>query len=439
MRFGVGRAIDVIKRILALGAVALLAGAAARFFTASSPANARPAAGASPLREAIPAAPPAAGHPHWTAMWTRQTPGLCSVSLSLDGSTVAWVDGRGVIRRLSGAAGDTLYQTPPTAGVNSVLAVSGGSVIAYSALNPLDRTIIVLDGASGSARTQSFVVNGPIWSVIASNDGQRALVGTGGSELVVLSIAPPPHPATASAAPAARPATPLRIRTDGIPTSSDYAPRAGLILAGTASDAGVGAWGLDGAPRWRHNETQVDRTYAVSVSADGKTAVAVSSRRPHGTEARVHVWDGHTGRLIWNQDLAASDARAMVSAEGDTIAISYALPAPGQSARDDNVPRKIVAFDRSGHRLFAPMGGVFFAPVLAALSTTGQRITVRDKAGYLWTLDNRGHILSRVRLPADKSTGEPPKMVETAASDDGTCLLVRRGDGQLTFFKATAL
>jgi hypothetical protein len=170
--------------------------------------------------------------------------------------------------------------------------------------------------------------------------------------------------------------------------------------------------------------------------------VAISSRQPRGQDARLHVWDGRSGRLIWSEILEAGDAHALVSEHGDFIAVSYARPS-GEFAADGTpiLLHKVALLDRSGHRLFSDMGGIFFAPELVALSEGAgrtARVTVRDMSGSLWTIDERGRILSRLRPPVNPKTGASPTIRRTLSTPDGTYLLLLRGSGDMTLYKASA-
>jgi hypothetical protein len=433
----------VIKRVLLLGAIALATGAAVRVSTAPAPAVAVPAPD-DPLPRAIASAAAAPGTPsraRWQPLWTRPTPDIAFLSLSPDGSTVAWVDGKGSIRRITASDGRTSWQTAPLKGVNRVLALShSGGVLAYARMNPSAPLVRVFDPVLGAGRVAAYGVEGAVWSAAAAPDADRAVVGTGRSLLYVLPLRrPAPQVAavgTAAAAPVAA-MRPLRLKTPGIPetvavVSSEGTPP--LALAGTWQDTGVCALGLDGSERWRRDEERSDRAYDVLLSANGAVAVAISSRGMKDADARIHVWDARSGKLMWSQDLAASRAKALVSADGRHIAVSYARDVDGDGTVNLASERRVVLFDREGHRVFAEKGGLFFAPELVALAPNGERIIVRDGAGYLWTLDGRGRILSR-----DATFGTTATIQEVLPSADARALLIRRGDGQITLFKAASL
>jgi hypothetical protein len=341
-----------------------------------------------------------------------------------DGSSVAWVDQGGSVRRVQSASGKTLWQTPPLPAVNQVRVGPTGVVLAFSRLNPANPSVRILDSAVGDRKSALVPVEGAVWDAELAPDGSKALVGTGQSCLYLIPMR----------SDAVWPGVPSRL--SGIPDSISVAANEPLALFGTWQDGGVCAWGLDRTPRWRHQERAVDRVYTVRLSADGSTAVAVSAQGPRRQNARLTVWDAHAGGLLWIEDLDGSDPRVSVSANGHFIAVTYAHISAYNSG--DAVERKVALFDRGGRRLFNDKGGVFFSPELVCLSADGARITVRDAAGNIWTLDNRGRTVARLHPPADPATGATPALRQVAATENGAYLLVYRSDGSLTLYKAAA-
>ena len=420
----------MIKRVLLLGALALAMGAGVRVLTAPSPAIALYSGRDKQAAQGgLQPSPAGDGTARWRLIWTHPAPALADVSLAPDGSSVAWVDSAGSVRRIVSATGKTVWQTAALPHVNRVLvapASGGGTVAAFAYLNPVKPVVRLLAGDMGATgATRTVPVSGAVWSAAWATNGASVVVGTGQSLLYVLPTGAAPAPAP--------------VRVGGIPETLVTATGTdGLTLAGMWQEAGVSAWGLDGAPRWQHNESDADRTFEVHLSADGTTAVAVSARGLGQSEARIHVWEARTGRLLWSESLGGFEATARVSAHGDYIAVTYAHK-PASEGDGPASERKVVLFDRNGHRFFPDKGGLYFAPQLIALSADGRRITVRDNGGYIWTLDERGRMLSRFRLPLDPATGAAPTIRETLATDDGTSLLIRRGDGQLSLYRATML
>jgi hypothetical protein len=161
----------------------------------------------------------------------------------------------------------------------------------------------------------------------------------------------------------------------------------------------------------------------------------------------LHAWNALTGKLLWVDDLQGYDAKTAVSANGDTIAVTWAqLTEYRTGIREE---RRVALYDRTGRRKFEPKGGHFFAPDLVALSPDGKTVTVRDNTGTLWSLDDRGTTVARIRPPQPKpaqyETPTPTpapapdahEITQTVTTPNGKFLLVYRGDGQMTLYQAT--
>ncbi|MBD0276295.1 MAG: hypothetical protein ICV73_30775 [Acetobacteraceae bacterium] len=256
--------------------------------------------------------------------------------------------------------------------------------------------------------------------------GDTALVGTGQRFVYVLSVHPDPG----------RTARPVaRWRAPGIPESAALASERPLALLGTWQKSGVSAFSLDGTPRsLQYEDPEPDRAHAVCLSVDGSTAVAVSARGPRESHARVTVWETETGRRLWSEDLDAFRPTALTTDNGDFIAVAYVKALSYRTGAA--VERKLALFDRQGRRLWEK-GKLFFSPRLVALSRDGSRLTVTDGGDTIYTLDARGHFLSKLHLPAHPGTGIVPGIREVIASEDGGWLLIHRGDGQITLLRAT--
>lgn len=405
------------KQILLLGVVALAFGAAVRFATAPVPAVAVSQEEDEALKTR------GDGRPRWEIVWTRPTPQLAAMDIAADGS-VAWVDRNGSVRGMN-ARGQTLWQSPPLRGVNRLIAVPGGRVLAYAWLNPMRSSLTVLSPKTAFKRPLSCRVEGAIWNAAVSADGSRALVGTGQRYVYVFPLSTP----LADAPPPG-----VRWRTPGIPESVAVASAQSLALVGTWQDPGVWGFGLDGTPRLQHEEAEPDRSYRVCLSRDGKTAVGISAKGPKDTRGRLHVWDTDTGRLLWKLDLEGSQPKALVTRHGQFIAVAYRKKHAYRVG--ETVERKLALFDRRGRRLWEK-GGLFFSPQLVALSAMGERLTVMDRGSILYTLDTDGVFISKLRLPVNPKTDAPPTIREVVAAEDGAYLLIRRGDGQITLLKAT--
>jgi hypothetical protein len=308
--------------------------------------------------------------------------------------------------------------------VDQVRVGPSGAVLAFSRLNPAYPAVRILDPIAGAKHSVLVPVDGAVWDVALTADGSKAVVGTGQAYFYLIPMR----------SDAVWPGQPTKLT--GIPDSLSVAIGEPLALFGTWQDGGVCAWGLDRMPRWRHQEREADRLYSVKISADGSTAVAASARGPRRQNARLTVWDAHTGKLLWIEDLDGSDPRVAVSANGHTIAVTYAQVSMYSSG--NAVERKVMLFDRSGRHLYGEKGGVFFSPELVCLSADGARTTVEDAAGNIWTLDSHGRTVARLHPPSDPTTGAAPTIQQVTATEDGAYLLVYRTDGNLTLYKAAA-
>ena len=102
----------------------------------------------------------------------------------------------------------------------------------------------------------------------------------------------------------------------------------------------------------------------------------------------------------------------------------------------------ITAGDVDGVFAIDAASGAISVATPAALGAEGTvyslTVTVTDGVDTLYTLDARGRIVSRLRLPVNPKTGVPPTIRETIATEDGAYLLIRRGDGQISLLKATS-
>jgi hypothetical protein len=444
----------VIRRLLFLGALALASGAAARFVFVPVPAIATSPAPSEAVAFAPP--PPVAGHVPggWSVAWTQPAPGLIAMDLSSDGRGITWVDDKGVVRLVDAASARTLWRTRPLPGVNVVAAVPGAegasaAVLAYSRLNPSAAHFYVLPRAAAGAAAQATQeaarrVDGAVWDIAVSFGGEHALIGTGRRSLYIL----PLRGRSAALVAEGGAQSPRRLmktwQAPGIPGSLAITDAEPLALAATWHEAGVSAYSLDGSPRWRHDEADAARLYQVRVSADGKTAVAVSARAPRESGVRLHVWDADSGENLFVADLpGANHPRVLVSADGNCVAVTYLRMTHYRTG--DVTEHRLAAWDRAGRPLFKEKGGSgFFSPDdIVALSKDGERITVQDRRrNLLYTLDARGNFVHQMRLPAavSKTPRVPPPAApllrQTVATPDGAFLLVHRGDGQISLLKA---
>jgi outer membrane protein assembly factor BamB len=424
----------LIKRLILLGALALACGAGIRLSNNPSVGTA-----VMPSRAAVaPLIELGDGRPRWEPLWTRPAPDLSHASVSPDGDAVAWVDGKGSVRRLDAVTGRTLWQTESLSGMTQILAVPGGDVLAYAPLNRLQATVRVLDRAYGSKKGAVYPIDGAVWSVTVANGGSAAFIGTGKGSIYTLPIRRMPKD------PYLRPTV---WTADGIPESMSATEDGSLTLISHWGMNGIGAWhptkptllttaSVPASPLWLKPEKEAPRDLRLSLSDNGKTALALSRHGARGQDAHLDVLDAATGNRLWQIDLDASGAKAQVSSDGQFIAVTCAHMSDYNTG--SVLEHKLSYYTRDGHKVFGDRGGLYFSPELVAVSTDGSRITVQSGPSTLFTLDKRGNFKSKLTLPKNEATNVSPTIRECIPTHDGRFLLVVRGDGQITFYKAIA-
>ena len=412
----------MIRRLLFLAGIALIVGAGVRLLADARAAGWQPRLGGQPTPPGVsePDAPPEKvdGRPRWRLAWSAPIPGAVSVHLADDGATLAWVDRNGSVRRVDGASGKTLWQTPPRPGVARVLACRGGRIVAWSPLNALKPLLLVLNPATGASRPVALTA--ALWSVAASADGTTAWVGAGDRSLTAVPLDP------AGGAP-------RRIALDGIPESLAVAP--GVVVAGLWLDSGVVAVDGQGGILWTVRDAEPARRYSPLLSADGSTTVLFSAIGPEGKAPMLSVFGARDGKHRWEVPADGADLQVALSGNGARLAVTAAHPE--RHGGVDVWQHKLSVYGQDGEALVRDKGSRFFDPRVLAVSARGERITVCDGARGMTALDARGRTLSRrITLPVDPATGKPVSFRDTWATPDGRFLLVRRGDGQISLFKS---
>jgi WD40 repeat protein len=416
----------VIKRLLALGVLALVIGVSARYWNVPTPA----AADVTPDGSTPTLIPTGNSHLHWEPVWTQPSPHLSDVALAVDGGSVVWVDDTGSVRRIDAQTHRTLWQTDPLPGVNSVRIAPQGTVLAYSRMNPACTTVRILDATLGPRKSVLLPLQGAVWSAAITPDGNQAVIGTGNSLLYCFPLR---QDAVFPGAPISLPGIPETVDVAAHKSGAKGNALDTVALLGTWQDGGVCAWGLDRLPRWRHGEQIPDYSYVVALSQDGSTGAAVAARGPHRESARLHVWDMSTGKLLFIENLHGFDPHIAVSTNGQQIAVTYSR-ADGQNEGfaprpNEGIERKVMLFDRTGRHLFEEKGGVFFSPELIGISADGTRVMVRDPQGTIWTLDNHGRTIARLTAPSKAG-----QLLRVLTTRDGNYMLLYRGDGTLSLY-----
>ena len=423
----------MIKRLILLGALALACGAGIRLSSSSAPSGVvlTSRAAVTPIIEL------GDGRPRWETLWTRPTPDLASASISADGNSVAWIDNKGSVRRLDATTGRTLWQTEPLATVRRIIAVPGGDVLAYAPLNRIHPTVRVLDRNLGAKMGAVYPLDGAVWSVAVAGGGSAAFIGAGSGNVYTLPIR---H---ADKEPFLRPTV---WSANGIPQSLTVAEDGSLALIGNWGLSGITAWyptkptllttaSVPAVPVWQKTNTEVPRELTLSLSDNGKTAIALSCYGSRGQDARLDVLDAPTGNRLWQIDLKSSGAKARVSSDGQFIAVTCTHMTDYSTG--SILEHRLSVYTRDGHKV-GDRGSSYFSPELVAVSSDGSRITVQDGPSTLFTLDSRGNIKSKLTLPKNPATHILPTIRECVATGNGRFLLLLRGDGQVTFYRAAS-
>lgn len=427
----------MIKRIIILGALALACGVGFRLSKAPAPPGMVVASADTGHPDLTPI--PNGVRQRWEPVWTSPVPDLTAAGIASDGSSVSWMDTRGAVRRLDVSTGKTLWQTPPLPGMNRLAVAPGGDVFVYSALNRLNSRVRLLDRDKGAAKGAEYPLNGAVWSVAISDGGANAFVGTGQGTVYTIPIRP------TSNAPFLHPTT---WPASGIPQSLAVSADGSVSVISTWDTRTVSAWlpvlpSASATPEpalahqiWRAMVGEPSRRFQVTLSSNGTTAVGISACGRRGADPRVEVWDAHTGALLWQESYEGFDARALPSADGRYIAVTYAEMSDYKSG--SIVEHRLCLYSRDGAKMFIDKGGLYFSPELVGLSADGTRVTVRSGNTTLYSLDEHGSFRSKLSLPVDPVKHTSPSIRECYTSTDGHYLLILRGDGVLSLYRTVA-
>ena len=343
--------------------------------------------------------------PRWKERWTRLFPRIRSLSLAPDGA-VALLDEQKQVQLLEPQTGITLWTAAPLSLANRVVAVRGRRVLVGALYNPSVKKAWILGPAT--TQTYAFALPGTLWSLVATPDGNKAFFGTSAHQILAVSLlsTQPPLVWKLSAVPDS-----LAVSTDG-----------SAALTGTWLPAGVRRLG-----GWAYGDSDTARWQEVQISADGATAISLSGHGPRRDERDLELtgYDMESGVRLWEKRIPGTRAQAIVSADGQRVALSYVA----MTGRGDET-RRLLLLNRDGTARGDEKGGRFFAPRLVALSAQGERTTVLDGERALFVLDQEGKTRWRLTLP----TRAP--IQQTISTPDGAFLLLVRTDGTLTLYEA---
>jgi outer membrane protein assembly factor BamB len=318
------------------------------------------------------------------------------------------------------------------------MAVPGGDVLAYSPLDRLRPTVRVLDRKQGAKKGALYPLDGAVWSIAVANGGSAAFIGTGKGSVYTLPLRENLDDIFLR---------PTVWAADGIPECLTSTEDGSLALVSHWGKGGIGAWhptkptllttaSVPAPPIWLRPAAESARDLSLTLSDNGKTAIALSRHGVHGHMARLDVIDAATGNRLWKVDLNASGAKARVSSDGEFVAVTSAHMSDYSTG--SVLEHTLSFYTRDGRQVFGDRGGLYFSPELVAVSADGSRITVQSGPSTLFTLDARGNFKWKLTLPKNPTTQAPPTIRECIATSNGQFLLLVRGDGQITLYKAVA-
>ncbi len=313
-----------------------------------------------------------------------------------------------------------LWSRPEPNASAITISADGSAVLSCALLDPAARFVSLRQGTDGALVTRQEM-DGAVWALQMSPDGQYAAIATGARSLSVLSLGDRPgvH----------------RWPLAGIAGAVSFAPRSEFVAAGTWDESGVSCWTREGKPIWQfpadpqEGRELAGRVFEAQVAQGGQYVLGVASdnvRRRNGT---LYLWrsDGD-GKPQWTYSLGEDTlgAQALVTADGRfVVATCLRLTQRG----DQTVPlRQLLLLDTVQNKVVWKQGNLLFAPTLLALAPDGRQMVISDGVKTLYTLDVTGRITSTyTRLPG--------LIRQTIASPDGHFLLVYTSDGQLNLMQ----
>lgn len=334
--------------------------------------------------------------------WQRKANQPQSLTVSPGGGFFGAVDRDGVVRFYD-EQGTLLWSKQVEGATDVLIARNGHSLLVYSRLNPVHRTVHFFRRDGGLLWEHE--VDGCVWAGAVTPDGQYAAVTTG--EKYIYRYVP--HPTS----PRYR-----RWRLRGVGHCLTFTPDSKSLVVGTWQESTIASYNLDGEPKWVLAQKS-QRQYELQNSGDGKHILGVRPSTQHTPEAEICLWDS-MGQGIWRRSLEGFDVTARISPQSRYVAVSYATILSHKET--DIIERKVAVYDAKG-KLAWEKGGLFFGPRLIALSPTGDSVIVSDGDRSIYNIDRRGRILS-------KRTFEGP-IKTSVSSEDGHRILLYCGDGWL--------
>lgn len=366
-------------------------------------------------------------------VWTTPTPvvGYRAAAISPDGKYVGLV-----FNHVPGTSQEKLslwrwpdrpdkpLWTRPEPDASLVVVGRGGeTVLACARMDPLRPFLSVRKGADG-AQVKEKPLDGAIWDVQMSADGQSAAVTTGSRGLYLF--------------PSVERSGSTRFPTlTGIGSSIALTANGTYLAVGTWDDSGVSCDTLKKTQVWQYpkpddapkRQALTSRIFETEITNNGQFVLGLSYANARKSDGTLYLWrcDGD-GTPLWVHPLGADTffPKALMSEDGKFVAVTYLqLVTRGDQSISE---RRLLVLNGAGKKIWE-RGNLLFSPELVALAPDGHRVTVSDGQKTLYNLDAGG------RFTAIKPLKGSATIRETMSTPDGRSVLVYTSDGFLNLFQ----
>lgn len=336
--------------------------------------------------------------------WQRYSPGLTYFSFTPGGRCFYTVARTGKLSVYT-ADGKPRYTVTIPGCDRLTLSPDASWALAYKFMNPADSTIVFLDSRGRTSWKTS--VTGAVWcaDVCAIPGGARFVIGTGKRCAYVYDLTK----------------TSRRYnwwRTPGVVVSVNLDPGGERISYGTWQDSAIASVDTDGREAWNRSLDPASLHYLRALDVSDRMFLK-SVPNSRGSDGEFCLLDAG-GEVIWQGELsAASRARVICSPNGRYVCVGMvqSMEHKGKSVSEDHA----VLYDESGRKLWEKGSMFFHADPLAV--TSGGNVVLADAKGGLFVVRGKGEMESSLKLPGS--------VVRSAATRDGSSMLVQCSDGSL--------
>lgn len=374
-------------------------------------------------------------------IWHISTHGYRCAALSPDGKYVALIS-----HYTPGLQTEKLslykWQSHPNAPIwtraepNASLVAVGADAITLMTcahMNPTERMVSFRRGIDGARITQSKV-DGPIWSVTTSPNGQYAALTTGapfgsgsdsaGRGLYLFSLSD-------------RPAINRFPTLPGIGNSVGLASTNTYVAAGTWDESAVVCYTMNQTKVWQYpresdvqaKQALANRVFTVDMAQMGHFVLGVSYANAHHSDGTLYLWrtDGD-GTPLWTHKLGVGTSfpKALVTKNANFVAVSYTQ----QITHGDQTisEQRLLVLDHDG-KLLWEKGNLLFSPTLLGVAPDGHRVTVSDGQKNLCNLDSDGRVTKILPIKSAQT------ILDTTTTPNGRFMLVHTSDGSLNLYQ----